>query len=373
MAATKGGNPGRVLSFLFANGPTTRATLARGLGLTRTAITDLAGSLVAAGLLEEDSGKAPAGLGRPGQLIRLRPDAAHFVGAEIGVERLLVTILDLAGTVRGRVEQRGSLVGQEVDTVLGRLVSLVETARRRHGALGLAGGLGVSVPGFMTRDGVVLSAPLLGWRNVDVAGALRRHFDGPIVAENDANATAHGEWHFVPQHRGGDLLAVVLANGIGCGLVADGRILRGTHGLAGELGHMPMAVTPDRENDWGETDWGETDWGETDWGETNWEARAGLLAAQPGSSRVMPDDWPLWLARGLATAAYAYDPETIVIAGELTDLFLAHRQDVEAHLRRLLVPGFPLPTLIAARFGADGCAIGAASLLHARFLDQTTT
>jgi len=288
-------------------------------------------------------------LGRPGQLIRLRPDSAHFLGAEIGVERLVVAILDLAGTVRGRIEERGSLVGLDVATVLGRLVRLAETARDRHGAPGLAGGIGVSVPGFMTRGGVVLSAPLLGWRNVDLADALRRHFDGPIMVENDANATAHGEWHFVPEHRTGDLLAVVLANGVGCGVVADGRILRGAHGLAGELGHMPIAASPDDP--------------------TNWEARAGLLAALPAGTLAMPDDWPLWLARGLATAAYAYDPETIVIAGELTDLFVARREEVATHLRRLLVPGFPMPALVAAKFGADGCAIGAASLLHARFIE----
>lgn len=348
MMGQRGGNAGRVLSFLFASGPSTRAALARGLGLTRAAMTDLAGSLVAAGLLEDDSEKVPAGRGRPGQLIRLRPDGAHFIGAEIGVERLVVTILDLAGMVRVRVEQRGSLVGMDLDAVLRRLANLMEIARRRHGSPGAAGGIGVSVPGFMSRDGVVLSAPLLGWRNVDVASALRRHFFGAIIVENDANATAHGEWHFVPAHRGGDLLAVVLASGIGCGVVADGRILRGAHGLAGELGHLPMAIASV--------------------GETNWEARAGLIAAQSG---IMPDDWPLWLARGLASATYAYDPETIVIAGELTGLFLVHRDDVEAHLRRLLVPGFPIPSLAAARFGEDGCAIGAASLLHADFLNQT--
>lgn len=350
MAETRGRNAGRVLRFLFASGPTTRAALARGLGLTRAAMTDLAGSLVGAGLLEEDRQEAPSGRGRPGQLIRLRPDAGHFIGAEIGVERLVVAVLDLSGAVRGRVEQPGSLVGLPLDVVLARLADLVETARRQHGAPGHAGGIGVSVPGFMTRDGVVLSAPLLGWRNLDVARALRQRFDGPVLVENDANATAHGEWHFVPEHRGGDLLAVVLANGIGCGLVADGRILRGTHGLAGELGHMPITAAAD--------------------GDTQWEARAGLATAQPGSPPDMPEDWPRWLARGLATAAYAYDPETIVIAGELTGRFTDHRDEVLAHLQGYLVPGFPVPSLVAARFGADGCAIGAASLVHARFIDQ---
>jgi predicted NBD/HSP70 family sugar kinase len=352
MTESMGGNTGRVLTFLFANGPATRAAVARGLGLTRAAITDLAGSLLAAGFLEEGGEKPQSsGRGRPGQLIRIRPDAAHFVGAEIGVERLVVTILDLAGVVRGRVEQRGSLAGHKLDTVLRRLVGLVATARERYGAPGVAGGLGVSVPGFMTRAGVVLSAPLLGWRDVDVARALRRHFAGPIVVENDANATAHGEWHFVPRHRGGDLLAVLLAKGIGCGLVADGRILRGTHGLAGELGHIPMPLSLEDDSDW--------------------ETQAGLLAALPGRALAMPEDWPRWLARGLATATYAYDPETIVIAGELTALFLANRQAVWEQLRRLLVAGFPMPTIAAARFGADGCAIGAASLVHARFIGGT--
>ena len=349
-ADTRGGNAGRVLRFLFTGGPTTRAALARGLGLTRAALTDLAGGLVAAGLLEEDQAEAPSGRGRPGQLIRLKPDAAHFVGVEIGVGRLVVAVLDLNGRVRGRAEQQGSLVGLPIETVLQRLAGLVASVRRRHGAPGLAGGVGVSVPGFTTRDGVVLSAPLLGWRDVDVARALRRHFDCPVIAENDANATAHGEWHFVPDHRGGDLLAVVLATGVGCGLVADGRILRGAHGLAGELGHMPMLGDGN--------------------GETSWEAQAGLLAARPGRPPSMRADWPLWLARGLAAASYAYDPETIVIAGELTDLFLERQKEVGSHLRELLVRGFPVPKLAAARFGADGCAMGAASLLHARFIEQ---
>ena len=200
----------------------------------------------------------------------------------------------------------------------------------------------------MTRHGVVLSAPLLGWRDVDMIAALREHFDCPVAAENDANATAHGEWHFVPEHRGGDLLAVVLANGVGCGLVADGRVLRGAHGLAGELGHMVVAAGD---------------------GETVWEARAGLSAARKGEPD-MPEDWPVWLAHGLAAATYAYDPETIVIAGELTGPFGRRQAEIAAQLRRLLVPGFPVPTLTAARFGADGCSIGAASLLHARFLDR---
>lgn len=339
-----GRNRGRVLNRVFACGPTTRAALARDLELTRAAMTDLAGRLIDAGLLREQAGETSSGFGRPGQMLRLRPGAAYFVGAEVGVERLVATVVDFSGAMVGRSEVRGDIVGAAPAEVFRRLVHLIEGLRRRDSAAGVYGGLGVSIPGFMTRDGVVLSAPLLGWRNVDVAAALRKHFEGPIIAENDANATAHGEWHFAPEPRGRDLLAVVLASGVGCGFVSDGRILRGAHGLAGELGHIPMVVNETRDEPW--------------------EARAGLDAMRAGR------DWPLWVARGLAAAIYAYDPETIVIAGVLADAFAEQQAAIEAHLKRMLVDGFPMPALKVARFGGDGCAIGAASLVHARFLEQ---
>lgn len=349
MQETSYGNPGRVLRFLFLHGPATRAAVARGLSLTRTAMTELVGSLIDAGLVEEEAGRTSGGRGRPGRLIRLRAGAAHFVGVEIGVERLVAVALDLSGAVVGRAERRGSLVGVSAATVLRRVASLVQTLRARHQSLGPAGGIGVAVPGFMTRDGVVLAAPLLGWRDVRIVSALEAHFAGPVMAENDANATAHGEWHFVPEHRRGDLLAVLIAHGVGCGLVADGRILRGAHGLAGELGHMIV----------------DANGGEG----AIWESRVGLPATREGRSH-QAEDWPTWLAHGLAAATYAYDPETIVIAGELTDRFRRQHEEVGARLRSLLVPGFPMPTLAVARFGGDSCAIGAASLPHARFVKR---
>ena len=83
------GNPGRILRFLFLHGPATRAAVARGLSLTRTAMTELVGSLIEGGLVEEEEGTTSGGRGRPGRLIRLRSGAAHFLGVEIGVERLV--------------------------------------------------------------------------------------------------------------------------------------------------------------------------------------------------------------------------------------------------------------------------------------------
>ena len=71
------------------------------------------------------------------------------------------------------------------------------------------------------------------------------------MAENDANATAHGEWHFVPEHRSGGQHAMGHAIGVGCGLVADGRVLRGAHGLAGaSSAHMIVDVAGDGGTVW---------------------------------------------------------------------------------------------------------------------------
>ena len=75
-------------------------------------MTDLAGRLIAAGLLrEQDRRNQQRPSGRPGQMLRLRPDAAYFVGAEVGVERLVATVVDFSGAMVGRSEARGDIVG----------------------------------------------------------------------------------------------------------------------------------------------------------------------------------------------------------------------------------------------------------------------
>jgi glucokinase len=104
--------------------------------------------------------------------------------------------------------------------------------------------IGVGMAGLIdVRSGVLLSAPNLEWRNLSVSEALGARFGLPVTVDNDATAAAWAESRVGASRGYDDSLFVGVGTGIGGGIVAGGRLLRGAHGLAGEIGHI--IVEPD--------------------------------------------------------------------------------------------------------------------------------
>ena len=83
-------------------------------------------------------------------------------------------------------------------------------------------------------------APLLRWRDVDVPAIVRGvlPLPLPVLVENDANAFAIGATYGRDEAQSGVTLFLVLESGVGGGIVIDGALFRGAHGLAGEIGHL---------------------------------------------------------------------------------------------------------------------------------------
>ena len=99
--------------------------------------------------------------------------------------------------------------------------------------------VGVGVAGLVdaTRS-IVLMAPNLGWRRQALASQVEMRCGLPTVVENDANAAAWGEFRFGAGVGLAELVAVTVGTGLGGGLILDGRLRRGVHGVAAEIGHM---------------------------------------------------------------------------------------------------------------------------------------
>lgn len=101
-------------------------------------------------------------------------------------------------------------------------------------------GIGIGVPGPVREDGVVKGCVNIGWGEVSVEEELGKRTGYPVKAGNDANVAALGElW------QGGgkgfrNLVMVTLGTGVGGGVILNGKILAGTNGAAGEIGHMPV-------------------------------------------------------------------------------------------------------------------------------------
>lgn len=100
-------------------------------------------------------------------------------------------------------------------------------------------GVGVGVPGPVTSDGTVLICANLGWKNFRVGEVMSELLGGiPVTVANDANVAALGEmWKGGGQgHK--NVVMITLGTGVGGGIILDGKILAGSNGAAGELGHM---------------------------------------------------------------------------------------------------------------------------------------
>jgi predicted NBD/HSP70 family sugar kinase len=127
------------------------------------------------------------------------------------------------------------------------LSQLADLARRAQERLHRQGrsvlGVGVAVPGLIDRPrGVVLTAPNLGWHDVDLADALSGALPEqcPIRLDNDANYAAAAEASAGVARGVHQVLYLTGTVGLGGGIVVDGQVQRGAHGFAGEVGHLPI-------------------------------------------------------------------------------------------------------------------------------------
>lgn len=99
-------------------------------------------------------------------------------------------------------------------------------------------GVGMGVPGSVNSEGMLISAPNLGWSMLDVNSAMKEYLTVPIYIGNDANVAALGEQYFGAGEGCDSMVMVTLGTGVGGGVIVNQRLIAGAFGGAGEIGHM---------------------------------------------------------------------------------------------------------------------------------------
>jgi predicted NBD/HSP70 family sugar kinase len=233
-------NLGLVLRWLRDHGPRSRAKLAAEMGLTRSTVSTLVNELTDRGLVRP--GQPQRGtVGRPGTSVELDGSSICGIGAEVNVNHVSSLALDLAG--RPIAEHKLSLDahGMAAEEVIDHLAALVRRTVTDLAAQSITPvGLTVGIAGLVDRAREVLTlGPNLAWRDVPVASMLRAKLgDGfPIAIDNEGNLAATAEATPGDSDRQ-DILVIHGEVGVGGGIVAGGRLLRGRQGYAGEFGHM---------------------------------------------------------------------------------------------------------------------------------------
>ena len=233
-------NRSLVLSSLFHTGPLSRAELARTTGLTRVTISDLVAELSAEGFIEELGTRVEARVGKPANLIDINANGHVIAALDLSdINQARGALVTLRGEIVARATRKtagatGEAVLDHATALSKKLIEKVDEARLL--------GVGVAAPGVVRPDGVVTYAKDYQWRDFPLSQMLHDRLppesSAPVCVANDANLRALAEFTFAGASAQG-LMEVSLTDGLGAGILLDGRLLLGPSNAAGEIGHIP--------------------------------------------------------------------------------------------------------------------------------------
>ncbi len=323
------------------------------------------------------------------------PQDLPALGIDIGGTKVAGGVVLPDGTITDTA--RRATPGTSVRATEDAIAAVVEELAERHG--GPLVGVGVGAAGWFDRTGdTVLFSPHLAWRNQPLRQDLAQRLQRPLWVGNDADAAAWAEYRYGAA-RGSDLAVMItLGTGIGGGMVIDGRLQRGAHGVAGEWGHM--RVVPDgrlcacgNRGCWEQYASGNALGLTAREVATSSPAAAALLLERVGgrAERLTGEDVataakagdPLalelladvgtWLGQGIADMAAILDPDVVVIGGGVSVLGEMVLGPARERLERALPGrGFrPGPTVVAAQLGAQAGLVGAADLARLAVTEGT--
>jgi predicted NBD/HSP70 family sugar kinase len=230
-----------LLEHIRQRGPSSRAELARVSGLSKPTVSLALGNVERAGLVRI-AGQRTGVPGRSARLYEIRPDAGLVLGLDIGHEYVRGAIADLTGEIRTRESLRA-----HATSVRARVAELVELADmlcqnasvpRSAITQTVIGSPGVYDP---RRNSMKLTGGLRGWDRPAALAGLRDAFGSSLVMENDVDAAALAERALGHGREVDNFAFVHIGTGIGMGLVLGGQLLRGAHGVAGEIAFLPLS------------------------------------------------------------------------------------------------------------------------------------
>jgi predicted NBD/HSP70 family sugar kinase len=233
-----------VFRHLIDLGPVSRPDLGAGIGLARATTSAIINGLMRRGLVAELDAVPQGGRGRPVRLLDLDDERYAVTGMEIGFGRVTAAVYSLRGRSLFRVERAVQVDATNPRALLRQAAGvLYEALDQVEDDSRTLLGVGVSVAGLVdASSGTIKYAPSLGWRDVALSAGVTEAVGGraPILLDSTANFAALAE----RRHRsrnGADLDSLVYLTGtygISAGIITGGRLWRGEHGTAGEVGHL---------------------------------------------------------------------------------------------------------------------------------------
>ncbi|RXI99464.1 ROK family protein [Anaerobacillus alkaliphilus] len=312
-----------------------------------------------------------------------------FVGVDIGGTTIKLAIIDTYGEIITKweiptnTEDEGKRIPIELSKAIFTKMEEINEPKEK------LRGIGVGAPGFIDMDtGLIYRAVNIGWTNFPLKDLIEVETGLPVVVDNDANLAALGEMWRGAGEGAKNLLAVTLGTGVGGGLIANGQILHGVNGMAGEIGHITSIAKGGAPCNCGKTGCLETIASATGiariatekviGGITSSELkevfnREGKLSAkdvfdaaknQDSLALEVIDEISFHLGLAIANLANALNPEKIVLGGGVSKAGEFLTTSIQKHFEAYALPRVVEGANIAiATLGNDAGVIGAVWLI----------
>jgi len=378
-------NNNLVLKLLWQNQVISRADLARITGMSRPSISTIVAEHLERELISEVGHGVSKGGRRP-VLLRFEDDAHLIAGLDFGASHISLILTNLRGqqvewlSVPSTTTQ---FPEQAISSAMDLLKQGIAAARRINRKVI---GLGIGVPSPVFRGGDNLSMhPAIHpkWSDFSLSRIIKEHLSIPVFVENDANLGALAELWWTERQSRKHLIYLKVASGLGAGVIIDGKIFAGAHGLAGELGHTFIR---ERQSEKSPT-------------EENLNSLIGINHVLAELIEKYPQYNPKFLHRGqilrdayesgdanvrevvrnyirrlsvaIVNSLVSFDPELVIVGGVVPDLgeelVNLLRGEIDNHL---VWPELRGVQLEVSRFGEKQTALGAATLVLEKMLED---
>ena len=367
-----------VLTYVRDRAPISRAEIARETALQRSTVSAIVDNLQFDGLIEE-IGIGDSTGGRKPTLLQIRTGIPVAIGVDITPRHTTIALADLAGQVLQKDTFPTSPDANYMSKQIIKMVGKYALENKKHNLE-----VGISVPGIADQmTGKVHYIPYFQWTNWDIARQIADKTNLRVTVDNDANATALAELWFGDEvnRKDRNFITVLVAEGIGTGIIFDGQIYRGDKGAAGEFGHMIVGENAPVECSCGSRDC--------------WEAHASEKAvifryqnqikngvfkneeinikqliklANSGDKEAVQafKDSAKYLGIGISNLIIGFSPQVVIVSGNIVGVWDLIKGEIECLAERSVRRGLPEIMIRTSSLGDSPTLMGALSLVLAR-------
>ena len=379
-------NRSRILQYLYHNGICSRAQIAKAIKLTPAAITKITAKLLAQGIIEE-TGDMDGDKNRRSIGLNLNCAKYHIIGVKFARSLVQIAVFDLKCN-RIFLSDLPTVSEEHIPETVERIRDTVRQLIKDDPSI-VAVGMAVPGPYLKDEGRTALVSSMQGWRQINFIDEFSNAFSVPVFVEQDARAGALAHYLFDPSVHADDNLAYYLVGeGVGLGVIDNGRLINGFLGAATEIGHISIDVNG-RPCDCGNVGClerycstpaihdtliadGTVVPGAADMTHTE-AARALFAKAGDGDEAAIAivREVARYVGYGCVTIFNGYNPEHIIIGDIVSEAGPILLDEVRATVAERAIPEINASTSISlSTLSADAAVSGAAAVAVTQFLEH---